>query len=101
MKIKLVGLPHDCHAGRIEVKIEEDGMYHEDIFQITLKNGIVVDAGQYGINKFFNVMVISKSDWNHPVESCICKTIQDMADTTVKLANKYNEEWYGQIALEW
>lgn len=100
--IELVGLPEGCtvHWSRLH-KSQENHVYNEDMVYITLKNGLTVDAGQYGRVPFFNVMVISGENWDAPVENCICQTTQEVADSIIRLANKYSEEWFSNIALIW
>lgn len=104
MVIELLGLPNDCKVMWHSLEIDsEDHIHDEDITYIILKNGVQIDAGQYGMpdQSCFEVNVVSQTKdpqgWK-VVENSICRTTQEVANEIVRLANKYNDEWYANVA---
>ncbi len=99
-EIELVGLPKDCVVYWSHLYVDtSQHICDEDITYIKLSNGITIDAGQYGDPSFFKVVVVPVNDngWIE-IESVICRTTQEVAFAIVKLANKYMDEWYVNIA---
>lgn len=95
--MELTGLPNDA-----TIKWNNMGnIPDEDMVWVVLDNGIGIDAGQYGIDPFFRVVVIPEEreslEWT-PVETVLCQTLEEVAAEIVRLANKYSKPWYANLA---
>lgn len=97
--IELVGLPPTATIYSVNIcENSEDHIHDQDMAWIQLANGIHIDAGQYGTPPFFRVVVVPPDCEWEPVEESLCRTTQEVAAEFVRLANKYDDEWYATLA---
>ncbi len=83
-------------------KLYKDTTLHvgdEDIVYIDLGNSIKIDAGQYSELGFFRVAVINAKlgNWSS-IESSISLNTHDVAVDIVRLAKKYSDQRFVEIA---
>ena len=99
---ELTGLPAGANTNGTP-QIFMDSSEHicdEDIAQITLANGIVIDAGQYGHEpSLFRTVVCAPCGHWHVIESSLAKDTEDMVADIVRLAHKYDGGWYADVAI--
>jgi hypothetical protein len=97
--IELTGLPVDCRTHWSTIYADSENHIHdEDMIHVVLSNGVVIDAGQYGEEPFFKVVVVpaNSKEW-FEAERVICRTTQEVANEVVRLANKYTDPWYANV----
>lgn len=98
-EIELIGLPETAKIIWSTIyKNPEDHIADEDMVWIDIGNNLGIDAGQYGRESFFRVVVVNNvGQWN-PIETVICIDTEEVAREIIRLANKYsNEEYYSIV----